>query len=67
MLKLSKDEIKEILKLPTVNERKSYIQTIILKEWIFQKKGILELFTGFGNMEYFSYLYIYESRYKKYN
>lgn len=48
MRKLSKDEIKEIKNIDGINNRKNFIQDIIIKEWSKTGKGLIQSYTGSG-------------------
>ena len=48
MRKLSKDEIKEIKNIDGVNNKKDFLQSIIIKEWSKTGRGLIQLYTGSG-------------------
>ena len=48
MRKLNQIEINHIISLNTVNEKKTFIQNLIIEEFRKHRKGIVTLYTGFG-------------------
>lgn len=48
MRKLSEVEINHALSLPTVNDRKDYLQNLVIQQWFKQPNGVFEGFTSIG-------------------
>lgn len=48
MRKLSVAEINHALSLPTVNNRKDYLQNLVIQEWFKSPNGVFEGFTSIG-------------------
>lgn len=48
MRKLTRAEITQVNNIPEVNDKKNYIQDLILQEWNKTGKGLIQCYTGFG-------------------